>query len=278
MEIVASIKIKMEISQSAKPIYGIHPVLFHIGNTTFQTYSLFMLFGIVIAALIYFHEAKKANQANEFSFLIAIGAFIGSTAGAKILELLINVDRFESGNDLLAFLFSGRTIIGGLIGGTIGVWITKRIMGIKVKRGNLFAPAIAMGVAIGRIGCFFNGCCFGKPTQLPWGVDFGDGTLRHPTMIYESLFMLTMFFVLKLGFNRRMVAPGYLFKVLMIAYFSFRFLIEFIRVERIAFLGLTYFQIISFFVLFYLVLSDQQQIIKQFIHYGKSNSGKPGQS
>lgn len=278
MEIVASIKIKMEISQSAKPIYGIHPVLFHIGNTTFQTYSLFMLIGIVVAALIYFHEAQKANQANEFSFLIAIGAFIGSTAGAKILELLINIDQFESGNDLLAFLFSGRTIIGGLIGGTIGVWITKRIMWIKAKRGNLFAPAIAMGVAIGRIGCFFNGCCFGKPTQLPWGIDFGDGMLRHPTMIYESLFMLTMFFVLKLGFNRRTVAPGYLFKVLMIAYFSFRFLVEFIRIERIAFLGLTYFQIISLFVLFYLVLSDQQQIIKQFIPYGKSNSGKPGQS
>jgi phosphatidylglycerol---prolipoprotein diacylglyceryl transferase len=266
----------MELSQSANCVYGIKPVLFHIGHMEFSTYSFFILFGIIAAALIYFHEAKKANQVNEFSFLIAIGAFVGSTFGSKFLELMINIDRIESKNDLLVFLFSGRTIIGGLIGGVLGVWITKRIMGIKAKRGNLFAPAVAIGVAIGRIGCFFNGCCYGKPTNLPWGVNFGDGLMRHPTMIYESLFMLTMFFVLKLCFNVRTAAPGYLFKFLMIAYFSFRFMIEFIRIERIAFMGLTYFQIISFTVLVYLILNEKQLILKQIINYGRTISGKSG--
>ena len=258
----------------ASCVYGIKPVLFRIGNTEFSTYSFFILLGIIVAALIYFYEAKKANQVNEFSFLIAVGAFVGSTFGSKLLELLMNIDRLQSKNDLLVFLISGRTIIGGLIGGTLGVWITKSIMRIKAKRGNLFAPAVAMGVAVGRIGCFFNGCCFGKPTNLPWGVDFGDGLMRHPTMIYESLFMLTMFFVLKLCFNTRTIAPGYLFKILMIAYFSFRFLIEFIRVERVAFIGLTYFQMISFLVLIYLVFNEKQLILKQLIDYGKRISGK----
>ncbi len=237
---------------------GIKPVLFHIGNFEVSSYSFFITLGIITGALVYFYEARKLHQNNEKTFMIVIGAFIGSTIGAKLLEMLLNVDRLSSANDLLLFLISGRTIIGGLIGGTIGVWITKRILNIKAKRGNLFAPAVAIGVCIGRIGCFFEGCCYGKPSHLPWAVDFGDGIARHPTQLYEAVFMLIMFFVIKLGFKNKTVAPGYLFNFLMIAYFIFRFLIEFIRTERIAFLYLTYFQIICIFVLIYLVRANRQ--------------------
>jgi phosphatidylglycerol---prolipoprotein diacylglyceryl transferase len=260
----------MELAQPASKLGGIRPVLFHIGNTDVSTYSFFISLGIIAGALIYFYEAKKNKQANEFSFLVAIGAFVGSAIGAKLLELLINIDHIETANDLFLFLFSGRTVIGGLIGGTIGVWLTKRIIGLKAKRGNLFAPAVAIGMAIGRIGCFFNGCCYGKPSHLPWAVDFGDGVTRHPSQLYESVFMLLMFFVLKFGYNKEKIAPGYLFKILMIAYFIYRFLIEFIRVERTAIMGLTYFQIISLFVLIYLVLSEKRLILNQIIGYGRA--------
>jgi phosphatidylglycerol---prolipoprotein diacylglyceryl transferase len=238
-------------------------------------HSFFVLLGITAGALIYFYEAKKAQQNNEFSFLIAVGAFVGSTLGAKLLELLINVDHIETRNDLTIFLLSGRTIVGGLIGGTIGVWITKRILNIQVKRGNLFAPAIAIGVAIGRIGCFFNGCCYGKPSNLPWAVNFGDGISRHPTQLYESFFMLFMFWVIQFRIKKETVAPGYLFKLLMIAYFVYRFFVEFIRTERIAFIGLTYFQIISLFVLIYLSLSENCLFLNQIKNYGKSILRKP---
>jgi phosphatidylglycerol---prolipoprotein diacylglyceryl transferase len=254
--------------------WGIMPVLFHMGKYEISSYTFFVLLGITVATLIYLHEAKKANQVNEFSFLIAIGAFFGSSVGAKVLEILINLDDTHLKSGLILFLFSGRTVIGGLIGGTLGVWLTKRIIGLKEKRGNLFAPAIAIGMAIGRIGCFFNGCCYGLPSGLPWAVDFGDGITRHPTQLYELVFMASMFFVLKFGFNKNTVPPGYLFKILMVSYFIFRFLVEFIRVEKIAFIGLTYFQIISIFVLIYLFLSDKRLILNQAIEYGKSISRK----
>jgi prolipoprotein diacylglyceryl transferase len=218
-------------------------------------YALFVSLGIIAGLLVYFYEARKIQKNDEKTLMIVIGAVIGSAVGAKLLEFLLNIDRLQSGNDLLVFLFSGRTIVGGLIGGTIGVWATKKMLNIRAKRGNLFAPAIALGVCIGRLGCFFNGCCYGKPTSLPWATDFGDGVLRHPTQIYESLFMLAMFFIIKFGFKNKEVAPGFLFNLLMIAYFSFRFLIEFIRTERIAFFHLTYFQIICIFVLIYLIIT-----------------------
>ena len=227
-------------------------------------YTFFITLGIAVGIVVYFLEAKKTHQANENSFWIVIGAFIGSTIGAKLLEFLLNIDRVHSGNDLLVFLISGRTIVGGLIGGTLGVWITKKVAGIKAKRGNLFAPAIALGVAVGRFGCFFNGCCYGKPTTLPWGVNFGDGILRHPTQLYESAFMLLMFFVLKFGFRNREIQPGFLFNFLILAYFIYRFLSEFIREERVAFFHLTYFQLISIVVILYLLFADKQLVIRQF--------------
>ena len=250
--------------------WGIMPVLFRFGKIQISTYSFFVVLAICVAGFVYSQEARKVGQVNEFSFLIAIGAFFGSTVGAKLLEILINIDNVEQHNGLIVFLFSGRTVIGGLIGGTLGVWLTKYLIGMKEKRGNLFAPAVAIGVAIGRIGCFFNGCCYGKACSLGWGVDFGDGVLRHPTQLYEAVFMFAMFFVLKYTFQNKSVLPGYLFKILMISYFVFRFLIEFIRTEKQAFWGLSYFQIISVFVLIYLVLSENRLILNQLIAHGKS--------
>jgi prolipoprotein diacylglyceryl transferase len=264
----------MEDIQDASTHWGITPILFHIGKYSISSYSVFVILAIIIASIVYFYEARKYKQVNEYSFLIAFGAFLGSSLGAKLLEITINAEYINLKNGLILFLYSGRTVIGGLIGGTVGVWITKKIIGLKEKRGNLFAPAIAIGLAIGRIGCFLNGCCYGSPSSLPWAVDFGDGIPRHPTQLYESMFMFILFFILQFGIDESKALPGYLFKLLMIIYFIFRFLIEFIRVEKQAIIGLTYFQIISAFVLIYLILSDKQQFLKQLLEYGKSRTRK----
>lgn len=249
--------------------WGIRPVLFHLGSFPVSSYTFFVALGLFAGALVYYREASKSRQNNEKTFFIAVGALVGAAIGSKLLELLINIDHVESLNTFAGFLFSGRTIIGGLVGGTLGSIITKKLLGIQIKRGNLFAPAIAIGVSIGRIGCFLNGCCYGTPSDLPWSVDFGDGILRHPTQLYESLFMLLMFIFLKTWYKKRNPAPGHLFKVLMLAYFIFRFLLEFIRTERLAFWGLTYFQVITIFVLFYLILDDIKGLTLKLIGYGK---------
>jgi phosphatidylglycerol---prolipoprotein diacylglyceryl transferase len=233
--------------------WGVRPVLFHLGKIAVPSYSFFVLLGLAVGAAIYFYEAKKQKSLGENGFLIAIGSLTGGVLGAKILELIINYKLVMANISNWEVIASGRTIVGGLIGGTIGAVLTKKILGIKEKRGNLFAPAVAMGVAIGRLGCFFRGCCYGQPTDLPWGVNFGDDIPRHPTQLYESLFMLAMFVYLEKVKNKENIKPGQLFKTLMISYFVFRFFIEFIRVEPVVFAGLTLFQIISIGVIIYLV-------------------------
>lgn len=253
--------------------WGVKPILFHIGQYEIPSYSFFILLALMAGCIIYIREAKKVKKINENGLFIAVGSIIGGVLGAKILYWVMNYKLIISNIGNINYILPGRTIIGGLIGGTIGVLITKKILKTKEKNGNLFAPAIALGVAIGRIGCFLAGCCYGGATTLPWGVNFGDGILRHPTQIYESIFMLIMFLYLQKIKNRENIKPGYLFKLLMIYYFTFRFFIEFIRVEKIAFLGLTIFQIICIGVIIYLtrnnifklinrIWNKQKQIIK----------------
>jgi phosphatidylglycerol---prolipoprotein diacylglyceryl transferase len=233
--------------------WGVRPVLFRLGTFDIPSYSFFVLLGLAVGAAVYFYEAKKQKSLNENGFLIAIGSLTGAAIGAKILELMVYYKLLITHLSNWEVIASGRTIVGGLIGGAIGAVLTKKILGVKEKRGNLFAPAIAMGVAIGRLGCFFRGCCYGQPTNLPWGVNFGDGIPRHPTQLYESLFMLAMFVYLEKVKNKENIKPGQLFKTLMISYFTFRFFLEFIRVEPVVFAGLTLFQIISIGVIIYLV-------------------------
>jgi len=242
--------------------WGIKPVLFEIGNFKVPSYSFFVLLGLLVGILIYFYESRRKKSLNEKGFFIAIGSLVGGILGAKILQWIINYKYIFSHLSDFEIIFSGRTIVGGLIGGTIGVILTKKFLGIKEKKGNLFAPAIAIGVAIGRLGCFFRGCCYGKETFLPWGVNFGDGISRHPTQLYELFFMLVMFFYLEKIMNKDNLKQGQLFKILMISYFIFRFFIEFIRVEPIIFAGLTIFQIISIGVIIYLVRDNIINLFK----------------
>lgn len=130
----------------------------------------------------------------------------------------------------------------GLIGAYLGVELVKLALGIRVKTGDTFAVPLALALAVGRWGCYFNGCCYGVPTDLPWGVIFDDdGIPRHPTQIYESVFHLLMAgLLLWIGYE------GWLryqrLKLYLIAYGCFRFVTEFIRPEPPGLLGLTFYQ------------------------------------
>lgn len=249
--------------------WGIRPTLFHIGGFGVEAYPFFVGLGLIVGAAIYFYEARRKGVMNENGFMIAVGSLLGAAIGAKVFEWAINYRYIVDHLSQPELLLSGRTITGGLIGGAIGAMTAKKILGIKEKRGNLFAPAIAIGVAIGRLGCFFRGCCYGKSTNLIWGVDFGDGVSRHPTQIYESIFMLIMFIYLERMKDRPDIKPGELFKRLMISYFAFRFLIEYIRVEPVLVYGLTVFQVISIVVIIYLSRND----IKRFYARSKKSNG-----
>jgi phosphatidylglycerol:prolipoprotein diacylglycerol transferase len=161
--------------------------------------------------------------------------------GAKLVFLLIDPHASWLMSD---FLDSGKTILGGMLGGYFGVELTKWTLGLKVKTGDSFVVPVAASVAVGRLGCFVAGCCYGTPTSLPWGVDFGDGVPRHPTQLYEAAFHACMAFALyRLREQGRY--PRQLMKLYILSYLVYRFLTEFIRPEPRLLDGLTGYQLIA---------------------------------
>jgi len=111
---------------------------------------------------------------------------------------------------------------------------------IRVKTGDSFAVPVAAAVAVGRLACFSAGCCYGTPTSLPWGYDFGDGP-RHPTQLYEAAFHFCAAIVLD-QLQRRGLFRGQLIKLYIIAYLVYRFATEFIRPEERLWFSLTGYQ------------------------------------
>ena len=238
------------MSAVTDPTWGVRPVLFHLGPLPVPSYAVFVTLGLAAGLWVYWREARRQRAASENTFYILMAGLTGGVIGAKIPILVLEWKNLAAHFPDPGPLVSGRSIVGGLVGGALAVVLVKRWLGIRDRRGNLFAPAIALGVAVGRIGCFLEGCCYGIPTRLPWGVDFGDGIPRHPTQLYESAFLLGLFLVLRRA-QPRVTAPGLLFRALMIAYMSFRFLVEFIRVEPTGWLGLTLFQWIALLAVLY---------------------------
>lgn len=220
----------IETAHTVPPGWGLCP-------EAFPAYPIFMVLAFVAAGLVFLHNQRDdaPDEDSGAIYPIALTAFFGGLIGAKLPVVLMNLRLGWSWQALLA----GRTIVGALVGGTLGVMLVKRLLGIRGRHGNKLAAPAALGMAVGRIGCLLAGCCAGIPTTLPWGVDFGDGIPRHPTQLYEALFCLTAFILLQRA--RRTAKPGRLLSTYFAAYFGFRFLIEFLRPHP-AFAGLTVFQ------------------------------------
>ncbi len=184
---------------------------------------------------------------------VVAAAVLGAAIGSKIFFWLENpAETLAHWNDAL-FLLGGKTIVGGLIGGLIGVEMEKRWSGVTRRTGDLFAMPLAAGIAVGRIGCFLAGLpdrTFGTPTSLPWAVDFGDGIPRHPTQLYEAAAMSVAAIVLW-RLTRRPHVDGDVFKLFMVWYFALRLAVDAIKPDPAVFLGLTSLQWASVAVLLY---------------------------
>jgi phosphatidylglycerol---prolipoprotein diacylglyceryl transferase len=167
---------------------------------------------------------------DERRWLIIATTAVGALIGSRILGLLEQAPR-DGWHWHQLLVPGGKTIVGGLLGGWLAVEIVKRLIGIRSRTGDLFAVPLCIGIAIGRIGCFFAGLAddtYGKPTSLPWGVNFGDGIPRHPTQLYEFLF-LTILAVILWRWNARRHANGTIFRAFMAAYLGWRLLIDFLK-------------------------------------------------
>lgn len=130
-----------------------------------------------------------------------------------------------------------------MVSGYFGVELAKWWIGLTIKTGDSFVVPVAASIAVGRLACFCGGCCYGTPTNLPWGIRFPaiDDLARHPTQLYESLFHL-LAAVVCAALIRRQMFRGQLIKFYFIAYFSYRFASEMIRPEARIVGGLTAYQ------------------------------------
>jgi phosphatidylglycerol:prolipoprotein diacylglycerol transferase len=136
----------------------------------------------------------------------------------------------------------GKTIEGGMVGGFIAVVLMKQRLGITRPVGDLFAPAIALGEAIGRIGCFVGGCCYGKVASVAWAVHDHD-ELRHPAQLYTSAGAALTFAVLIALERKRVLPENGLFYVQIALFCAMRFAVEFVRAGDVLAAGLTLAQL-----------------------------------
>jgi prolipoprotein diacylglyceryltransferase len=158
---------------------------------------------------------------------VVAAVFVGALAGSRGLAWLDNPDARSQG---LTALMEGKTLVGGLLGAWIVTEVEKRRIGIRQPTGDLYVFPLVVGIAIGRIGCFLSGLpdgTYGTATTLPWGVDFGDGITRHPTAVYESLFVIAAGLALVPVWRHARV--GYTFKLFMASYLTFRLLVDTIK-------------------------------------------------
>ena len=167
----------------------------------------------------------------HFQWSALAAAAIGALLGSRVLAVLEQMPGRDLSIDRVFLPGSGQTIVGGLLGGWAAVELWKLCSGIRARTGDVFALPLCIGIAVGRIGCFLAGLAddtYGKPAQLPWAVDFGDGVPRHPTQLYEVAFLLVLACFLWRA-RRRLYPPGTCFRIFLTGYLGWRLFIDFLK-------------------------------------------------
>ncbi len=209
-----------------------------------HSYGLMLCIAFILAMFITYRHLKKYFIDPYVVFDLIIAALIGGILGARIFYIIGNWKEF-SGHFWEVFKFwnvEGLVFYGGLIFGALAVILVIRIKGLPLW---IIADAagfsLALGLGVTRIGCFLNGCCFGKPTSLPWGVTFPASTRLvmgmpwdtpiHPTQIYEMLLDILIFIIL-IVIYKKLKYHGEVFFIFLALYGLDRFFVEFFRYHK----------------------------------------------
>ncbi len=232
------------------------PVSISIGNSTIPLHGIFEFLAFFVAFRYFLYLRKRqADPINTQKRLwIIIGAIFGSIIGSRLIGGLEDIDQLMKADNKLVYFYLNKTVLGGFLGGLFGVELMKKIIKEKHSSGDLFTYPMILGLIIGRIGCFTMGIyeeTYGTVTRLFTGLNLGDGQLRHPVALYEIGFLLTLWASLKYWEKKHNLAPGQRFKIFMIAYICFRFLLDFIKPHYNLLAGLSTIQITSLLGLLY---------------------------
>jgi phosphatidylglycerol:prolipoprotein diacylglycerol transferase len=221
-----------------------------IGPITVQTFGLCFGLGFVVAGAVIARRLVEWRKPADWAYEIAFAAFLGGLVGARIDFMIQNWDSVQG--DLFGSFFGGTGLVwlGGVIGGALGAFLWARWRGMPSMRLlDLTAPSLAIGYAIGRVGCQLSGDGdYGRAWDGPWAMAYPDGTVAtdvpvHPTPIYETLTMGLIAYVLWRLRDR--YRAGILFALYLVLAGAERFLVEFIRRNDDALLGLTQAQVLS---------------------------------
>jgi len=199
-----------------------------------------MAAGILIGAVFWYRRSKGQSDL----LLIYLGALIGGFAGAKIAYLIAEGWLEWQQPDRWLRWATGKSVLGGLLGAYAGVEGTKHLVGHKASTGDAFAVIVPIGILLGRIGCYLNGCCLGKPTAGVFAARDINGIPRWPAPAVEGSFQVVMLITI-LVLQRRGLLRDRLFFLYLTAYGLFRFLHEFMRDTPKVWLGLSGYQFIA---------------------------------
>jgi phosphatidylglycerol:prolipoprotein diacylglycerol transferase len=242
-------------------------VLFELpGGFKIFGYGMMLFLAYVVGVNMTAWRARKGHLNPQFAFDLATWLFIGGLVGARAFFVIQYRDRFDSFLDIFKIWEGGIVFYGSLIGGTLALvvfWFVKRFPFLPMT--DAIAPALCIGLAIGRFGCFLNGCCYGDRCDLPWAVQFPPGSAPfndqvtegvlsasasaslplHPTQIYSTIDGFVLFFVV-LTFWPLRKADGHAMALYFMLYAVTRFLIERLRNDESAqYMGMTISQLIS---------------------------------
>ncbi|GGB88073.1 prolipoprotein diacylglyceryl transferase [Knoellia flava TL1] len=211
-------------------------------------HELFVALGVVAAAVAFVLEARRRGQRDERLLHVVLGAVVGGAVLMRMGTWLQHLDLRQNASVMEQWLHGNRSILSGLVGAWLGVHVAKRLTGYRLRTGDLFAPAVALGMAVGRVGCLLTEEP-GTPTGGGWGITLDAaaaertgsvaGVPLHPSFVYEIAFHATAFAVLWLWLRHRDLPPGETFVWYVAAYGVFRFAVEAVRGNEVVWMGLT---------------------------------------
>jgi phosphatidylglycerol:prolipoprotein diacylglycerol transferase len=232
------------------------PIIFQIGPLSIRWYGVLIMAGVVLGLVLAGREAKRQAVSIELVYDLFFYILVSAIVGARLYYVIFSWDLYRNNlKEIFAFWHGGLAIHGAVVGGIVSALIYTRLKGLSFwSVGDICAPSLILGQAIGRWGNYFNQEAFGRPTNLPWGIFIDEAhrplqyvqqTHFHPTFLYESLWNFCVFLLLLWLRRRRGVVTGDVFLAYLVLYSLGRFWIEGFRTDSLMFAGFRVAQIVS---------------------------------
>lgn len=236
-----------------------HRTILDLGAISVRSYGLMLVVAFWLGIELSARMARKHGIDSVRVLDLGLVVLVASLVGSRLLYVLTHLAEYQNDNiGVFRVWEGGLSFYGGLAAGVVFGMLYLRRKGLPVlKVTDLVTPQIALGIAIARVGCFLNGCCFGKESSLPWAVTFPPdcqagwvlaGKSLHPTQVYSSLANVAIFVLLR-RLGGRGYAHGMVFAAFLVLYGSWRFCVDYLRYYETGMyagpLNLTWNQIVS---------------------------------